>query len=115
MSLLKIVLCGIFCFCSNFCYAAESDMLSDYNVVGDRIYIHPEQLLINHDGIFIFIDGDKVLVRQLNCDENGIFCFIEDVDKITDKCPNGHKMWCGRCGGCVVRYCKFRCICVEWE
>jgi hypothetical protein len=43
----------------------------------------------------------------INCDEHGIYCLKEHLDKITDKCQNGHKIWCGRCGGCVVRECLF--------
>lgn len=90
-------------------------IFSEYQFEEDKIYIQPHQLTITNEGIFIIVQGELILVRQLNCDEKGIYCLIEHLDKITDKCQNGHKMWCGRCGGCVVKWCKFRCKCVEWE
>ena len=121
MYLLKVFLCGFLC-CSSFLSEAHKygDPISfidliEYEVVEDRIYIQPEQLFITHEGIYIFIQGEQVFVRQLNCDESGIYCMIGDLDKITDKCPNGHKMWCRRCYGCVTRWCKYRCKCAEWE
>lgn len=80
-----------------------------------KTYICPEQIVVSNDGIFIFDNTSWLRVSQINCDMHGIYYRSERVDKITDKCPNGHKMWCGRCGGCVVRWCKFRCRCVEWE
>ncbi len=88
---------------------------NEYRIEGDKIHIHPSQLTITNEGIFIIVQGEHVLVHQLNCDENGIYCLMEHLDKITDECYNRHKIWCGRCGGCAVRWCKFRCKCVEWE
>jgi hypothetical protein len=118
MNLFKILLCSLFCLCHFFCEARAfhgDSIPCEFEIVENKIYIQPEQILITHEGIFVLIEGAQVLVRQLNCDERGLFCFAEDLDKITDKCPNGHKIWCGRCGGCVTRWCKFRCKCVEWE
>lgn len=94
---------------------ADDHILSEYRIEGDKIYIQPNQLNITNEGIFVIVQGEQVLVPQLNCDENGTYCLMEYLDKITDKCYNGHKIWCKRCLGCVVRYCKFRCKCVEWE
>lgn len=93
----------------------SSNTLDDNKVVArDKIYIMPEQIYISQEGIFIFDKEAWIRVEQLNWDENGMYCFGM-LDKIIDKCPNGHKIWCGRCGGCVTRWCKFRCKCVEWE
>lgn len=122
MNIFKLVLC---CFlylgvCNNDAAHCSTQCLSSNTLEGskenkDKIYIQPEQIHISQEGIFIF-DNEKCLrIEQLNCDENGIYVFATELDKITDKCPNGHKIWCGRCGGCVTRWCKFRCKCVEWE
>lgn len=94
--------------------AAET-ILNEYEVIGNKIYIQPDQLHITYGGIFIFIQGEQVFVQQINCDESGIYCLTAHLDKITDKCYNGHKIWCTRCWGCVVRECLFRCKCVEWH
>src|ERR1700722_3492161 len=69
-------------------------ILDEYRVTGNKIYIQPEQLHITNGGIFIFIQSEQVLVRQLNCDENGIYCLTEHLDKITNKCYNQHPIWC---------------------
>jgi len=112
----------LFCFLAftahaeNFWHTLDMEHVdNEYRIEGDKVYIQPNQLNITDEGIFIALHGDQVLVRQLNCDENGIYCLMECLDKITDKCYNGHKIWCTRCWGCLVRYCKFRCKCVEWE
>lgn len=81
----------------------------------DRIYVDPEQISISNDGLFVLTDAGRERIDQLNCDENGIYYVVNKIDKIIDKCPNGHKIWCRRCGGYVTRWCKFRCKCVEWE
>lgn len=127
MSTFKFFLCSIFCFCPLFCEAGEwldndlpIDVYSEYDVceyevVGNKVYIQPEQLSIVHNGIYILIQGEPIFVCQLNCDENGIYCLIEHLDSITGQCKNKHPIWCKRCWGCIVRWCKFRCKCVEWE
>ena len=88
---------------------------SEYIVIENKIYIHPDQLYITNKGIFIFIHGEQIIVHQLNCNENGIYCLIEHLDSISGQCKNKHPIWCKRCWGCVVKWCKFRCKCVEWE
>lgn len=93
----------------------EETYLEEYRVVGNKVYILKDQLFISDSNMFIYIHGEKVFVNQIKFDENGIYCFIEDLDKITDKCYNNHKIWCKQCWGCAVRYCKFRCKCVTWE
>lgn len=119
LSLISLVLClthitWMEATCSNNVNTYNS-FSNEYSEVLDKIYIQPFQLEITDEGIFILIQDEKVLVRQLSCDENGIYFQTEHLDTITDKCKNGHKIWCGRCGGCAVRWCKFRCKCVEWE
>lgn len=81
----------------------------------DKVYVRPEHIHLSTKGIFVLTDTGRMHIEQLNCDENGIYYVVNKIDKITDKCPNGHKIWCLRCGGCVTRWCKFRCKCVEWE
>lgn len=98
------------CSCNHSYYHAHED--SEW--FGRKVYIQPNQILISEDGIFVLDNEELVSISQLNHDENGMY-IVRRPDKITDKCANGHKMWCGRCGGCVIRWCKFRCICVEWE
>lgn len=125
MKIFKILLCFVFCLAPLISHSEEYlydhsscsvlDVLEDNEEVPGKIYIQPEQIFISHDGIFIFDNVGWARVHQLNCDEIGIYYFSEKLDKITDKCPNGHKIWCGRCGVCVTRWCKFRCKCVEWE
>ncbi|HEY4832253.1 MAG TPA: hypothetical protein VIH61_06820, partial [Waddliaceae bacterium] len=87
----------------------------EYEVVDNKVYIQPDQLFITSEGIFLFVQGVQVLVNQLNCDDHGIYCLVDQLDTITDKCKNGHKIWCKRCFGCVVRECLFHCKCVEWK
>ncbi len=122
MRILKFFLFSIFCFCPILCSANECSsnglshsVLHEYEVIGNKVYIQPEQLSIMHEGIYLIIQGKPVLVSQLNCDEKGIYCFIEYLDTISDKCYNGHKIWCTRCWGCVVRECNFHCKCVAWN
>jgi hypothetical protein len=87
----------------------------EYKVLGNKIYITPDQLHFTNDSIYIYVQDETVFIQQLSCDENGIYCLTEHLDTITDKCTNGHKIWCLECWGCPVRYCKFRCKCVTWE
>ena len=86
-----------------------------YKVLGNKIYITPDQLHFTNDSIYIYVQDKVVFIQQLSCDENGIYCLTEHLDTITDKCTNGHKILCLQCWGCHVRYCKFRCSCVAWE
>ena len=121
MHQIKIFIFALACCFSFFCEAQEitdrvSSDLDEYELVWDRIYIQPEQLFISNEGIFLFIQGSQVLVHQLNCDGYGIYCRLEQLDKITeDRCYNKHPIWCRRCHGCVVRECPFHCKCVEWN
>ena len=122
MNIFKTFLCCILCLSPFFSSAEEfshdnlpSNALEYNEGPEEKVYIQPEQIYISYDGIFIFDSEGWAHVQQLNCDENGVYYFTENLDKITDKCPNGHKIWCNRCGGCVTRWCKFRCVCVEWE
>lgn len=122
----KVMLCFLLLLCIAYTSPAHAEtcgwkntelesITNEYTVIGNKIYIRSDQLHITDEGIFILINGKQVFVQQLNFDENGIYCLTEHLDKITDKCYNGHKIWCKQCFGCIVRYCKFRCICVTWE
>lgn len=119
MNIFKMALFCFFCLSALVTNAAYPknylNSLEDSKMDRDKIYIQPGQVHVSQEGIFIFENEELIRIEQLNCDENGIYFFVTELDKITDKCPNGHKIWCGRCGSCVTRWCKFRCKCVEWE
>ncbi|MDP1835528.1 MAG: hypothetical protein Q8K75_06310 [Chlamydiales bacterium] len=88
----------------------------EYKIVDNRIYLDPTQLLITNDGIFIFVNGQRTSTGKIAWDENGIYCLVEDLemDRITDRCRFGHKVWCQYCWGCVVRDCPEHCRCMAW-
>jgi len=100
--------------CSNI--RIEKKISQECSIVGNKVYIQPQQLQIVNEGIFLHVQNEKFLIQQLNFDEKGIYCWIELLsDRISDECYNQHKIWCWTCLGCVVRYCPFRCKCVEWD
>lgn len=53
---------------------AVDSCLNEYHVESEKIYIQPDQLHINNQGIYILIQGELMFVSQLNCDEGGLYC-----------------------------------------
>jgi len=93
MNIFKLILC---CFlylgvcnsgaahCSTQCLPSKTLDGSKENK--DKIYIQPEQIHLSQEGIFIFDNEECLRIEQLNCDENGIYIFATELDKITDIC-----------------------------
>jgi hypothetical protein len=107
------ILLALFCFiqlrgedCKNFNGMKEN-----------RVYLEAHQIEIVDGTILVKIDDHLWVTRQLNCDESGVYCQVENLGPvICDTCPNGHNVWCRRCNGCAVRWCLLgRCKCVAWE
>ncbi len=88
----------------------------EYKIIDKKIYLDPTQLWITDEGLYFFVDGARVFAEKIAWDRNGIYCLIEDlmIDSITDRCRMGHRVWCTRCWGCVVRDCPYHCNCVAW-
>lgn len=94
----------------------DEKISKECTIAGNKIYIKPHQLKIGNEGIFLLVQEEKFLIQQLNFDEDGIYCLVEFLSgEATNKCFNLHDIWCWSCRGCLVRYCKFRCKCVEWD
>jgi hypothetical protein len=90
---------------------ASTDFIENYDqsIVGDRIYIASEDLLITKYGIFLMSSGEALPLTAIYVDSQGIY--IKKEDKIYDTCLNGHKIYHQACGGCANWWCAFRCKC----
>ncbi|MDP1834892.1 MAG: hypothetical protein Q8K75_03090 [Chlamydiales bacterium] len=88
----------------------------EHNIVGDRIYLDPSQVMVSNEGIYFFVNGHQAFTEKIAWDENGIYCLVEDLgmDSISDRCRMGHRVWCSRCWGCVIRDCPYHCSCMAW-
>ena len=84
---------------------------SEFEVIGDKVYIRLDQMLIEEGGIFVKIQGTCHRVSQLNSDAHGLYISPLSMCEIRNTCWNGHKIWCWRCGGCGFGPCPFRCKC----
>jgi hypothetical protein len=82
------------------------------NIDNQKIYISPNELVFTQEGIFLLHAQELIPIDAIFSDREGIF-IIDPLkyDKITDTCPNGHKIYHLECGGCAWWYCNFRCKC----
>lgn len=93
-------------------FALSSDVSNEC-----KLYITSDQLVLSDYGIFVLLENadgylSKILVPQVNWDENGLFVAREYLpDPQAAWCRNGHKA-CDRCYRCNVRSCPaYGCRC----
>ena len=79
----------------------------------EKVYVSPEDIHITDRGIYWYDCAGITLVDAVFFDNQGLY-IIKKPSEVTDKCINGHRIWCWNCLGCAIPICKFRCKCVEW-
>ena len=80
-----------------------------------KIYISSADLEITDQGIYLYqVNKGYSLIDSVFFDDYGLYIIEIKSDKIIDTCFNGHRLWCLRCNGCALAWCKGRCKCVDW-
>lgn len=87
--------------------------LNEFEVLGEKIYVQPEQVQIANEGILIQSLENSFFVNQLNYDLQGLFFLTSDILQCNIKCPNGHMKTCRNCNGCNGWSCRYRCRCKD--
>lgn len=113
MKILSSLVIVLFIFTLSF---LNADNLIDNNGIQKRIktYISSEDLIFCDEAIFLSQDDSIIEIKALFSDSKGLyFYFLPEKDKISNTCPNGHKIYHWACGGCacLVPPCPFRCKC----
>ncbi len=97
---IKFLFVSICCCCTIFmgvdAYSNGNNIMintfDEQEIIENKLYIQPEQIHFLNKNIYITLQNELLSVPQLNCDDHGIYCFLEDLDSITDICRNGHKI-----------------------
>lgn len=105
-----VFLLPIFCSISN---ANQTFLGEDFPIHvsnednADRIYINLDRLVIQNEGMFLFLSERYVPVNALFCDNRGYYVKGESKDEYTlEECPNGHPSRHGD-GRCNIRSCPY--------
>ena len=87
-----------------------SDQLdfSEFEVVGGRVYVTPDQLAITEDGMYLIVHEDLLPISTLHCDQLGLYVLHDHEWGV---CPNGHPIVCQNCDGCDGFLCWYHCYC----
>lgn len=86
---------------------ASSQCFSDI-AIENKLYVNQQDITINENGIFLFLNDEMLRIKEIHSDEKGIF-----IPKMYVWCKKGHKTVCWMCEGCDVWWCTFRCRCVN--
>ncbi len=78
----------------------------------EKLYVQPEEVLINENGIFFISDETIFRISSLHHDAQGIY-FLKSPDYALI-CPKGHEISCMACMGCEgwAVSCPYRCRCL---
>lgn len=110
-TLLSIFVCIFVIICGK-TYALSNDASTE-----SKMYITSDQLVFSNYGIFVLLENtdgylSKILIPQINWDENGLFVAKEYLpDPQAAWCRNGHHA-CNTCYRCDYRGCPaYGCRC----
>jgi hypothetical protein len=98
---------------------ATSAAFSQNMMDSGKVYVSADKMIVSDKGIFILLENEdsmltKVLVPQVNCDENGLFVLAEYIplpQTMMERCPKFHPCACPICFGCNRADCPYRCKC----
>lgn len=105
-SVMMTLLCSmLFCALNIFAHADNSSIREN-----GKVYVHPNQLAIVKEGIFVNLNNTWFMANALNCDNGGLYVseLMGDDWSINWICPKCEKVngpfakVCGRCGYTVL-------------
>ena len=68
----------------------------------EKINLYKHNHFITDKKTILKIKNKYFFVKKIQKDSYGIFCYVKDLDRITDRCFNGHKIYCVECWGCQL-------------
>ncbi|CCB87192.1 putative uncharacterized protein [Parachlamydia acanthamoebae UV-7] len=86
------------------------NMLAHFICAEDKIYVDPDQVIFEKNGLFISVEGSILPINQLNHDEEGFYFCPEDINSIQSPkewaclvCGHDNWFWKKRCAECNHR------------
>lgn len=89
---------------------------SVHSLAEDKLYVNPEDVVIDQNGIFVNYEGNVISANNLTYDEKGIYLLFSDIAKLNElkawicqNCFHPNMPWreeCYKCRGPRTKYDK---------
>jgi hypothetical protein len=92
-----LLLMSVFCVSQGFCHERQDNSSSE------KIYLHPGQISLLSDGIFIWLNNQQVSVDAIYADSNGLYTSPIKFGWTCPKCKYENKWYANQCEKCGYR------------